>query len=189
VRKHLKRFLPDHESVRQNRLLGPLRHVLGDPRLWHVNRRGISLGLAIGVFFGLLIPIAQILFAAAAAVVSRANVPTAVASTLVTNPFTFAPIYVLAYKLGAFLLGTPVDSGDEQAVVAAAESAGTSLQGYWSWLVTLGKPLALGLLVAAVVFSTLAYGAAQLAWRLATLVRARRRRHRRARTADNGDPS
>lgn len=187
MRKHLKRILPDHESVRRNRLLGPLRHVLGDPRLWHVNRRGISLGLAIGIFFGLLVPVAQILFAAAAAVVSRANVPTAVASTLVTNPFTFAPIYVLAYKLGSLLLGTPVESGDEQAVVAAAVRAGDSLQGYWNWLVTHGKPLALGLLVAAVVFSTLAYGAAQLAWRLATLARARQRRRRRSRAADDGN--
>jgi uncharacterized protein (DUF2062 family) len=187
VRKHLRRFLPDHESVRRNRLLGPLRHVLGDPRLWHVNRRGISLGLAIGVFFGFLIPVAQILFAAATAILVRANVPTAVVSTLVTNPFTFAPIYVLAYKLGAFLLGTPVQSGDEEAIVAVAEGAGDSLQGFWTWLLTLGKPLALGLLIAAVTFSTLAYGATQLAWRLATIVRVRRRR--RSRTTENGGRS
>ncbi len=185
VRKHLKRYLPDHESVRGNRLLGPLRHVLGDSRLWHINRRGISLGLAIGVFFGLLIPIAQILFAAAAAILLRANVPAAVFSTFVTNPFTFAPIYVLAYKLGAFLLGTPVDYGDEEAIVAVAEGAGGSLREFWTWLLTLGKPLALGLLVAAVACSSLAFGATQLAWRLATLVRARRRR--RARAAGNGD--
>jgi uncharacterized protein len=162
-----------------------LRHVLGDPRLWHVNRRGISLGLAIGVFFGLLIPIGQILFAAAAAIAVRANVPSAVASTFVTNPFTFAPIYVLAYKLGAALLGAPVGSGDEEAIVAAVAGAGDSLREYWSWLLTLGKPLAVGLLVAAVVFSSLAYAGTQLAWRLVTLGRVRQRRRRRARDAEN----
>jgi len=187
VRKRLKRILPDHESVRANRLLGPLRHVLGDQRLWHVNRRGISLGLAIGVFFGLLIPIAQILFAAAAAITLRANVPVAVVSTFITNPFTFAPIYVLAYQLGAALLGAPVASGTEQAIVAAAEDAGDSLIGFWNWLLTRGKPLALGLLVAAVSLSMLAYGASQLAWRLATMMRARHRRRRRALASGNGD--
>ncbi|NJN40693.1 MAG: DUF2062 domain-containing protein [Gammaproteobacteria bacterium] len=188
MRKHLKRFLPDHESVRRNRLLGPLRHVLGDPRLWHINRRGISLGLAIGLFFGLLIPIAQILFAAAAAIALRANVPAAVLSTLVTNPFTFAPIYVLAYKIGAALLGAPVDTGDAQAMAAAAEDAGGSLRTSWTWLLTLGKPLALGLLVAAVSVSVLAYGAAQLLWRVGTMIRARHRRRRgpgRAKNATN----
>jgi len=185
VRRHLKRVLPDHESVRRNRLLGPLRHVLGDPRLWHINRRGISLGLAIGLFFGLLIPIAQILFAAAAAIALRANVPAAVLSTLVTNPFTFAPIYLLAYKLGASLLGAPVDSGEAEAIVAAAEDAGHSLSGFWNGLVTLGKPLALGLLVAAVTVSMLAFGATQLAWRVGTLLRARHRRRRRARAIRN----
>lgn len=171
--------------MRRNRLLGPLRHVLGDPRLWHINRRGISLGVAIGLFFGLLIPIGQILFAAATAIVLRANVPAAVVSTFVTNPFTFAPIYVLAYKLGAALLGAPVESGDEQAIVAAAEDAGDSLHAFWSWLLTLGKPLALGLLVAAVSVSMLAFGATRLAWRLGTTLRARHRRRRRTRATGN----
>lgn len=165
--------------MRRNRLLGPLRHVLGDPRLWHVNRRGISLGLAIGIFFGLLIPIAQILFAVAAAITLRANVPAAVLSTLITNPFTFAPIYLLAYKLGAVLIGAPVASGEEDAIVAAAEDAGESLRGFWSWILSLGKPLALGLFVAAVTFSTLAYWLTQLAWRVGTRLRARHRRRRR----------
>lgn len=188
MRKQLKRILPAPDKVSRHRLLGPLRHVLGDPRLWHVNRRGVSLGLAIGVFFGLLIPLGQILFAAALAITVRANVPSAVVSTFVTNPFTFAPIYVLAYKLGAALLGAPVDSGDEEAIAAAVEGADFTPQGFLSWALALGKPLALGLLVAAVAFSTLTYGATQLAWRFATLARARRRRGRRARAKGSGKP-
>ncbi len=57
--------------------MGPVLH---HPRLWHVNRRGIALGLSIGVFFGLLIPVAQILFAATAALLLRANFPAASAA-------------------------------------------------------------------------------------------------------------
>ena len=53
------------------------------------------------------------------------------------------------------------------------------------WLLTLGKPLAVGLSVAAVTLATLAYGASQLAWRVATVIRAHRRR-RRAGVPGNG---
>ena len=42
---------------------------------------------------------------AIAATIFRANVPTAIGSTLVTNPVTFAPIYVIAYKVGVVILG------------------------------------------------------------------------------------
>ena len=58
--------------------MGP---ILQHPRLWHVSRRGIALGVALGLFFGLLLPIAQIPMSAGVAVALRANVPAAVAST------------------------------------------------------------------------------------------------------------
>jgi uncharacterized protein (DUF2062 family) len=56
--------------------------------------------MALGFFFGLLVPLAQIPLSAAAAVTLRANVPAAVASTLVTNPVTFGPLYYAAWRLG-----------------------------------------------------------------------------------------
>jgi uncharacterized protein (DUF2062 family) len=92
--ERFRRFLPDPQTLRQHRALrwmGPLLH---HPRLWHVNRRGIAMGLAIGVFFGLLIPVVQIFFAAAAAaLLMRAHIPAAVGSTPITNPISFAPVY------------------------------------------------------------------------------------------------
>ena len=63
------------------------------------------MGVAVGVFFGLLLPVAQIPVSAAVAVLLRANLPMAVASTLVTNPVTFGPVYYGAYRLGKALLG------------------------------------------------------------------------------------
>jgi len=176
LRKRIRALLPDAETVGRQRLLGPLRRVLGDARLWHVNRRGIALGVAAGLFFGLLIPLAQIPLAAVSAVALRANVPAAVLATLVTNPFTFAPIYLLAYKLGALLLGAPVTGAEEQAAAAAAEA----LPSLWSGLAALGKPLALGLVILAVTMSALAYAAVHLLWRGAASLAVRRRRRRRA---------
>lgn len=101
----LHRLLPPCERIHENRWLRWLGPHLLHPRLWHFSRRGVAVGVGLGVFFGLLIPIAQIPFAADSAVLLRANVPVAIGSTLVTNPVTFAPIYVLAHQVGAMLLG------------------------------------------------------------------------------------
>jgi uncharacterized protein (DUF2062 family) len=144
MKQHLKRLLPDAERVRHNpwlRWIGPALH---HPQLWHITRRGVALGVALGVFFGLLVPIAQIPLSAAAAVVLRANIPTAVASTLVTNPVTFAPIYYAAYHLGATLIG---EEGAPQNL-----EDGKTENGEASWIdrnAALGKPLLLGLLILA----------------------------------------
>ena len=64
--------------------------------------------MAVGIFFGLLVPIAQIPLSVGAAIVMRANVPAAVSSTLVSNPLTFAPIYYLAYRTGLLVTGDEV---------------------------------------------------------------------------------
>jgi hypothetical protein len=80
-----RRFLPTPESLRSNRWLRWFWPALLNPRLWRVRRRSLALGMALGFFFGLLVPLAQIPLSAAAAVALRANVPAAVASTLVTT--------------------------------------------------------------------------------------------------------
>lgn len=102
-------LLPTPESVQHNRWLRWLGPALMHPRLWHMSRRGLALGVALGVFFGFLVPIAQIPLSAAAAVVLRANLPVAMASTLVTNPATFGPVYYAAWRVGSAVLGDPAE--------------------------------------------------------------------------------
>ena len=97
---------PSREQLEANPWLRRLAPQLANPKLWCWSRRGVAMGVAIGLFIGFLIPIAQILLAAAAAVVLRANVPIAAAGTFVTNPFTVPPIYYGAYQLGAWATGT-----------------------------------------------------------------------------------
>jgi uncharacterized protein len=176
----LRRLLPSPEAVQANRWLRWIGPALHHPRLWHMSRRGIALGAALGVFFGLLIPVAQIPLAASAAVVLRANVPTAVASTLVTNPVTFGPVYYVAWKFGSWVLHQPSDgpsrpstSDAERAAIAAAEARGW-VEGAWLRLAALGKPLFLGLAVFAFVFGVATYAIVSTIWHLR--VRAKRRR-------------
>ena len=103
--ERFKRWLPDTTTVRDNRWLRWLGPALYHPALWSLRRRGLARGMALGIFFGLLIPVAQIPLSAGAAVLLRAHVPADIASTLVTNPVTFGPVYYAAWKLGDFLLG------------------------------------------------------------------------------------
>jgi len=141
------------------------------------------MGLAIGLFFGLLVPLAQILFAVVFAVLLRANLPVAVVSTLVTNPFTFAPIYFLAYRLGAALLGEAPAPISEADLDTDIETTVSGVLDYGRFLleqvVTLGKPLMLGLVVLASGAALLGYALIMLLWRLNVVARRRQRNGRR----------
>lgn len=171
LRARLLRLIVTREQLQAGRFTRWLTPWLGQRRLWRLSRRGVALGVAIGIFFGLLMPIAQIPASAAMAIVLRANLPAAMGSTLITNPVTFGPIYYLAYRTGARVLGQPVpgaqaeveriaqEAGDA-AAGAESESAPTGLQR----IQALGKPLVVGLLLFAVAGGLLAYAAVSFGW-------------------------
>jgi uncharacterized protein (DUF2062 family) len=160
------------------RWLGPRLH---DPLLWHVNRRSVARGVAMGVFFGLMIPVAQIPAAAIASLLLRGNLLIAAISTLVSNPLTYGPLYYFAYQLGAGVIGRRPPAGFTAADVEAPAWAIDSFAQAWAWLGGIGQPLLVGMVIMAVTGSIVAYLGAQLFWRLR--IGARRRRQRRERSA------
>ncbi len=162
------RFIPSREQIMENRWLRWLHPFLSHPQLWHWSRRGVALGVAIGIFFGLLIPVAQIPFSAATAVFLRANVPTAAASTLVTNPVTFGPVYYAAYKLGSWIYGEDTSTQPGPKPEIEEDSS------LWESLSQLGLPLITGLAVMAVVFGLGSYFVISAVWYWR--VKAKRRR-------------
>lgn len=173
-----RRYIPTREQIHNNRWLRWLGPSLLHPKLWHFSRRGVAIGVAAGVFFGLLIPFAQIPVAAGAAILMRGNVPAAIASTLITNPVTFAPIYVLAHHVGASLLGEThaVMPDPEQIHETPAEPNQSWWRDLASRVFDLGKPLLLGLLVFAVGAGVLTYVVIMLAWRVQVIWSRRRRK-------------
>lgn len=197
MKNRVQSLLPSRERLHGMRWMRWLAPHLNHPRLWHISRKGLALGVAIGVFFGLLIPVAQIPVSATLAVLLRANVPAAVASTLVTNPVTFGPVYFGAYKLGTWLLQTSHADivNTEQGViimptparVAAADdppapsrSWWTRLMDFWHWMTNVGKPLVVGLAVVASITGVLVYLLVHGLWILKVrLARRRRQRQRR----------
>jgi hypothetical protein len=178
--QRLRAHIPGRDQIIRNRWLAWLRPWLQHPKLWHWSRRGVAMGVALGVFFGLLIPIAQIPLSVAAAIVMRANIPTAVASTLVSNPVTFGPIYYGAYRLGVWVTGSrerpkAMDLQNPQHTVAAEDAS------FWERITNLGKPLLVGLSITAVLMGLFTYGVISLIWRWRTMLK-RRSRMRRSTT-------
>jgi len=166
----MKRWFPSREQLMRSRWLGPLAHHFQDERLWQMERGSVARGVAIGLFFGLLLPLAQFLFAVAFAIWLRGHVAAAAVATFVTNPLTFAPLYWLAHRIGSTLLGHSRSQSDADAAqVAAQAEAAVTAQGWfsatWHALLNAGAPLMVGLAVMAVAGALLGFLLVWLLWR------------------------
>jgi len=177
-RRFLRRFLPSHESIRQNRHLARFGSLLHHPNLWHLNRRSVSRGVAAGLFAGLVPGSNPVQFAVGAllAVVFRVNLPVAVAVTLYTNPLTIVPLYLLAYQYGKLLVGGDASFTPEPEFRWSGFLQ--SLDAWLAWLVSLGKPLAVGLVALALTLAVAGYVFVQLGWRAYVILAWRRRKRR-----------
>jgi hypothetical protein len=125
------------------------------------------------VFFGFLVPVAQILFSALFALLLRANLPVAVVATLVSNPLTYGPILVLAYRTGSTLLGEAPDAAREAVVEKEAQAPLDDPQTWGERFGAIGKPLALGLGVFAVTGGIVTWVLVNLLWLLVARLRPR----------------
>ena len=147
--------MKSREEILKSRWVRPFAHLFAHPSLWHLNRRSVPRALAIGLFAAFILPLGQFALAALLALPLRANVPLAAATTLVTNPLTFPPIYYAAYKVGTLVLSYP--SGD---------GAGELARGLGEQFLDVSGPTALGLLIFAIVGSSLGYLVGSAFWRL-----------------------
>jgi len=176
MRKLFSRFLPSHETVKGHRWLKPFGGWLKHPNLWHLHRRSVAGGVAIGLFCGLIPGPLQMISAALLAVLLRVNLPVALITTLYTNPFTILPLYVVAYELGAWVSGA---HGGAVVQPAFPELHWHKLTyELWDWMMKLGEPLLIGLPLLAVSLALIGYIAVRLAWRLAVIWRWQARQKR-----------
>ena len=177
--RHLfRKYLPSHESVLANRFVSRFGSFLHHPMLWCLNRRSVAGGVAIGLFSGLVPGPLQMLTAALLAIPLKVNLPIAMGTTLYTNPLTIGPLYLLAYEIGK--LAIPGDGVPNPAPDMDWAHLGAWMESFLQWLLSMGKPLALGLVILAVGLAVLGYFAVHLAWRIQVTMAWRRRRMRRA---------
>lgn len=168
VKKWLQRVTPTHTRIIENRYLGIFGKLLHDPNLWHLNRRSVAGGVAVGLFVMYLPPIGHTLLAAALAILLRVNLPISLTLIWLCNPLTIPPMFYFAYRLGCWIL----------ALTPAGFDAHFWLD-WHNWLAIM-QPLLLGSLICSLICGALGYLLAQLLWRwrLARQIRRRRARYR-----------
>jgi hypothetical protein len=132
---------------------------LTEPKLWHLNRKSVAGGLALGLFIGFMPVVGQMFISAALAILFRVNLPIAFMAVWISNPLTIAPIFFFAYKVGAWILQVPV-SEFEFAIS-------------WQWFchefVMIWQPFLLGCLVCGFVAALLGSLFVRIGWRLVVI--------------------
>ena len=178
-RKYFRKYLPTQAWVHEHRWFGRFASFLDHPNLWHLNRHSVAGGVALGLFAGLVPGPLQMLTALLLAIPLHVNLPVALLITLYTNPLTIVPLYVLAYEYGSLLLGETGHGVVVQTFEMDWMHFGDSLQAMFQWMLSLGMPLAVGLLALALTLAAVGYFAVQIAWRLHVMLAWRARRRRR----------
>jgi hypothetical protein len=178
-RKYFRKYLPDHEQVRKNRVVAVFGAALQHHNLWHLHRRSVAGGMAVGLFCGLVPGPFQMLTAALLSVILRVNLPVAVMATWYTNPITIVPLYYLAYKLGSVVTGTTPSESLAAQVDLRFDNIGQWVPMLIEWMRAMGEPFLLGLLLLGLVLAAAGYVGVLGAWRLYTVLAWRKRRRDR----------
>lgn len=180
-RKYFRKYLPTSESIQNHRFLSRFSRFLQHPNLWHLNRRSVSGGVAVGLFAGLVPGPFQMVCGALIAVPLRVNLPVAVLLTFYTNPFTIVPLYWVAYQIGSFFIDSP------GAMMPPPDFSWSEipawLRSVWHWALFYGKPVLLGLFLLASSLAATGYVLVQVLWRSWVIFAWRRRRWKRAKRA------
>jgi uncharacterized protein (DUF2062 family) len=176
-KKLIKRYLPDHQTLRTHRHLQVFGARLHDPNLWHLNRRSASGAFAVGLFVAFIpIPL-QMLLAAAMAIVTRVNLPVSVALVWITNPITLPPLFYICYRVGVWILNEP----------GPAPNFEFSMEWLQSELASIWQPFLLGSLLTGIASAVLGYCTVRGLWRLNLTRYHRRRKLMRAARESSGE--
>jgi uncharacterized protein (DUF2062 family) len=184
-RKFFRKYLPSHAAINENRYIARFGSLLTHHNLWHLHRRSVAGGVAVGMFAGLIPGSNPVQFTAAAllAVGFKVNLPIAVIVTLYSNPFTIVPLYFLAFKLGQWVV---MDSGATMPELALhLDGVGFRewLPAALEWLASIGKPLLIGLPLLALLLSAISYPLVRVGWRCYVVQAWRRRKFNSAKAA------
>lgn len=168
--------MPDHEKIRSNKSLNKVfGTLLHDPNLLHLNRRSVSGAMAVGLFWAFAPLPTQMLMAAGTAIFIRVNLPISVGLVWITNPVTMPPIFYFCYKLGTWVLGTPL--------------LDIEFELSWHWLAseldTIWQPFLLGCFIAGSTAAVLGWGGMRLLWRLHIIRHLKQRKLRRKASPTN----
>jgi uncharacterized protein (DUF2062 family) len=158
----VQRHIPTRESLEQNRLIRPIAGSVLHSELWRLTRRSVPRGVALGLFVGVMIPLAHFVVATFIAVFVRANIPSALLATFIGFPVIYVGIVALAYEIGRWLLH--VDAATAIQPISETMQA-TQTDHLLERITGAGLEAAVGLFIIATLLASLGYVVTSFAWR------------------------
>ena len=150
ISKKLKLRVPSKSDLLQAKSISWLKKYFYLNEIWSYKQGPIARATAIGLFCALLPIPFQMAIAAPASIYFLANLPIAIALVWITNPITMPFILYLQYKLGAYILGLEAIE-----ITLSIDAASKIMHLIW-------RPLVLGSVVSAIIFSIVGYVAVNL---------------------------
>ena len=154
IKNVIKRFLPKLDTVKEEKILKIFGPAVLQPNLWHINKKSVSRGFAIGAFCAFLPIPGQMILAAFLSITFAANIPISLVLTWITNPITFTPIFYFAYKIGKIIFdGRITYDVDEKEIDILSN------------IMYIWEPLLLGSIILSITGSIVAYIIIRVYWR------------------------
>ena len=154
IKNVIKRFFPKLDTVKEEKILKIFGPAVLQPNLWHINKKSVSRGFAIGAFCAFLPIPGQMILAAFLSITFAANIPISLVLTWITNPITFTPIFYFAYKRGKIIFdGRITYNVDEKEIDILS-----NIMHIW-------EPLLLGSIILSITGSIVAYIIIRVYWR------------------------
>ncbi|HEY3787099.1 MAG TPA: DUF2062 domain-containing protein [Steroidobacteraceae bacterium] len=164
-RRLIKRITPSPGSLERRWFLRPFGSRIADPRLWGLCRRGVTGAFGAGLAICFIPLPVHLIVSSLLAVTFRLNIPVIIATVMLINPLTIVPVYYVAYRIGAALLGMQPEH--------------FAFQMSWGWIHTdlapVWKAFLVGCLVSGVVAGVLGWMGLELVWRWRVSARYRTR--------------
>lgn len=167
-KKLIRKYLPHPDLITGNRWIKKLGPRLQAPDLWHINRKSLSGGAAIGVFCAFVPVPFQMLLAAIGAILFRCNILVAVPLVWISNPVTMPPMFYFCYWIGTLMLDVKPLHPDFE----------LTIDWLMSELIEIWQPFLLGCFVVGAVSALLAFIAIRMMWRYYVWIHIKKRRDR-----------
>ncbi|RXJ69282.1 flagellar biosynthesis protein FlhF [Halarcobacter ebronensis] len=103
-KKKLKKFLPTHEKIKEQKLLKIFGNFLHKREIWSLSRKKVLGGVFIGIFVACLPMPLQMVLASLLAIIFNVNLPISFALIFITNPLTMPPLFFFEYQIGKWIL-------------------------------------------------------------------------------------
>lgn len=169
-KKLIKRYMPNHETIRDHKHLQFFGDHLHNPNLWHLNRYSVSGAFAVGLFCAYIPVPFQMVIAAALAILFCVNLTISVALVWITNPITMPALFYFAYLVGAWAMQLP-DTVDHSEF--SVDSVLEGLGEIW-------EPFLLGCFISGTLLAIIGYVGIRLLWRINIASRWKKRKESRS---------